>query len=115
VLQDLEHENARFLFAVGYALESIVSQPRSIHLSLTLGSFSMRTRRVFTPVLDWMPTRIAPSSAGIAILAPILVGGSVHIAHPKPVTSTGTGMPNLQSMSSTNIAGEPAPPTSINC
>lgn len=78
----------------------------------------MRTRRVFTPVVDFMPSRISPSAATAAI-------AHVVSAPSNPPVQTPTGPSGLQmgamddttgSVSYPIIAGEPTPPpTTINC
>jgi len=62
----------------------------------------MRTRREFTPAVDFMPDRISPSVAGLALVAALSPGVA---AHPAPPSS---GMMPMESQGSYPIlAGEP--------
>jgi hypothetical protein len=61
----------------------------------------MRTRRRFQPTLDWMSTRIAPSS--MAIHLPV-VGASVEQAPSTPV------MPQFVPLTNTTDPTEPTDP-----
>jgi hypothetical protein len=69
----------------------------------------MRTRRVFTPVLDLMPCRISPSDVTAVVAAAIPANASVPPSHVGAMIDT-TG-----AVSYPLIAGEPTPPTTINC
>ncbi len=70
----------------------------------------MRIRREFAPVVDFMPSRISPSDAGVALVAAISPGVP---ADPPPPTS---GMMPMDTPGSYTItAGEPTPPSTINC
>jgi hypothetical protein len=71
----------------------------------------MRARRIFTPAIDFMPSRISPSAAGLAHVA---VGSpstpGLHTSLPPIMTPTAT--PTSYPI----IAGEPTPPTGTgNC
>ncbi len=75
----------------------------------------MRTRRQFTPVLDYMPSRIALSTTGVLVSISIPVGATMQPGADMPISSPGTQGMTMQNMSSTNIAGEPTAPGTINC
>jgi hypothetical protein len=70
----------------------------------------MRTRRNFAPAVDFMPSRISPSAAGLALVfvpAPGSKGSeSVCPSAPAPMDNP-TSYPI--------IAGEPGFPSTINC
>jgi len=70
----------------------------------------MRTRREFTPVVDFMPSRIAPSAvAGLAHVAVLSHGVATHQAPPP------SGMSPMDTSGSYPIiAGEPTPPPGTN-
>jgi hypothetical protein len=70
----------------------------------------MRTRRVFTPVVDFMPVRIAPSVTGLAQVATASSADSPTSNLPPGV------MPQDTPQSYPKMAGEPTPsPVLINC
>jgi len=79
----------------------------------------MRTRREFTPVVDFMPSRISPSAAGAVLPAAIFHGVSLHPAPPVLHVHVRLGAMDDTSgdndSTSTIIAGEPTPPSTINC
>jgi hypothetical protein len=76
----------------------------------------MRTRRVFTPVLNCMPSRIAPSATGAAIAISILPGGAAQVGRAMPIASrVGAGGITMQNDSSENLAGEPTGSGVGNC
>ena len=71
----------------------------------------MRSRRVFTPTVDFMPSRISPSAAVVAPVAPVSPAGPA-LVNPPSLVITAMDTPT----SYTIIAGEPIPPpTTINC
>jgi hypothetical protein len=76
----------------------------------------MRTRREFMPVLDCMPSRIAPSATGAVIAISILPGVATQGGAGMLIASPGGARGiTMQSDSSTIIAGEPSGSGSGNC
>jgi hypothetical protein len=70
----------------------------------------MRTRRGFTPAVDFMPNRISPSVAGLALVAALSPGVAPHQAPP-----SSSMMPMDTAGSNPILAGEPPQTGGGNC